>query len=474
MKKKYSTGFIIGISAAYAVVFTAVVWAVVFFAGKRIVKSPELRLTTGIANMLLEVAEYDTSLSREIDFDAIQELRDTGTIHTDTKISITLPERGLNNVSFHIDALTNISEKKADYDIGAGMYGFEMPFADIAATSDTLYVSVPMIFKDTYSIGLTRLGEDFNNSAWAALIDRELPQDYSIALFETDNEEAGYGTWNRFYQTLKDNVRYQNIEEKKEGYTGVRVLLDQESADRCVEALVQDMQKSASYEAYKQKNQDADKMAEALADMRFVTDCMLDFYFDEKGRIVNIATPADIETADGGAVSIDISFFGEERVLDVIAGNIYVKDGGSIYHMYIDRRGDVSDTLYSEDLTIMLQTDSSGDDILFSYRNEFGKENLDFDMEVFIKTPDTRLKLCADGEFTDIVKGEGYTFRVNNAALAVDNEELCYASIVSKLEPSDESPEIPKSAQDLLAMDTLEIQQLLYEVMSSVRTLDYD
>lgn len=481
MEKKNNTGLIIAIAVVFAIVFMSAIVAAVSFLGGRFLKSPEVKVMTGFANMMLELAEYDSSLSQKIDFASIQALADTGTMHTDTDVSVTMPDSKIGNMSFHIDALANRSEKKAACDIGIGVYGFEVSFADIAATQDTLYISLPMFLKDTYSVGLTQLGEDFNNSQWSKLLDTKLPKDYSIALFErADDTEESTGNWNQFYRAIKENVRYQNIEQKKDGHTGVRVLLEQEAANRCAEALAADMRANASYEVYQNRLKNAqddgtlDDAIEALESLRFTTDCMFDFYFDQKGRIVSIATPADIETADGGAVSIDISFFGEERVLDVIVGNIYVKDGGSIYHMYIDRRGDVSDTLYSEDLTIMLQTDSSDDDILFSYQNAFGKEDLDFDMELYIKTPDNSLRLEADGEFTDIVKGESYTFRLNNAKLEVDDEELCYASVVSKIEPSDEEPQIPDSARDLLALDSSEIQQLVYEALASIRTLNYD
>lgn len=481
MKKKSNTGLIIAIAVVFAIVFMGAIVAAVSFLGGRFLKSPEVKVMAGFANMMLEIAEYDSSLSQKIDFASIQALGDAGTMHTDTDVSVTMPDSRIGNMSFSIDALTNRSEKKAAYDIGIGAYGFEVPFADIAATQDTLYISLPMFLKDTYSVGLTQLGEDFNNSQWAKLFNTKLPEDYSIVLFDDlDDEEESTGNWNQFYQTLKESVRYQNIGEKKDGYTGARVLVEQEAANRCVEALAADMRANASYEVYQNRlknaedGEDFDEAIEALESLRFATDCMLDFYFDKNGRIVNIATPVDIETEDGSAISIDIVFSGEERAIDVIEGNIYVKDDGSIYYIGIDRTADVSDTLYSEDLEISLQTDSHDNDMLFSYQNEFGKEDLDFDMELYIETPENNLLLQADGEFTDIVKGESYTFRINNAKLAVNDKVLCYASVVSKIETSDKEPKIPDSALDLLAMDSSEIQQLIYEAMASIRTLNYD
>ena len=134
MEKKSNTGLIIALSVAFAVVFMGIIAAAVFFVGGRLVKSPEVRMTAGFANMMLEMAEYDSSLSEKVDFDSIRALGDAGTMHMDTDVSVTMPDSEIGNMSFSFDTLTNRSEKKATCDIGVGVYGFEVSFADIAAT----------------------------------------------------------------------------------------------------------------------------------------------------------------------------------------------------------------------------------------------------------------------------------------------------------------------------------------------------
>lgn len=217
-----------------------------------------------------------------------------------------------------------------------------------------------------------------------------------------------------------------------------------------------------------------DALIEGATGVRFRTDYVLDYYFDQKGRIVNISSPVDMETEDGAVLAMNLSFLGEERVLDVIEGGIYVKHGEKIKYFGMERNAEVTDAFYNEDVTLLIQTDNHNQDMTFSYANDFDKEAMSYDMELMVDIPDGKLELEADGEFTDIVKGEGYTFRVNNSSLKVDDEELCYLSAVVELEPADEDPEIPKDSVDLLEMSMQDIQKMVYEALASIRKFDYE
>ena len=156
VEKKNRAGLVIGIAAAVVVVIVAAV--AVFFAGRALGSKPELRLQAATAKMALEMAQYGSSLSEQIDFDAIDELRRTGTMHTNTDVSITVTDGETTNMEFNVDALVNQSKKSMNCEIKIGMYGFQMPFADVAATQDTLYISLSQFLKDTYRVGLTNFG----------------------------------------------------------------------------------------------------------------------------------------------------------------------------------------------------------------------------------------------------------------------------------------------------------------------------
>ena len=494
MEKKSKTGLVIGIVAAVIVVIVAAVG--VFFAGRALGNKPELRLQAAGAKMALEMAQYGSPLSEAIDFDAIEELRKTSTIHTNTDVSLTVKAEETTNVEFSVDALRNNSMEKASFDIGIGMYGFQMPFADVAVTSDTLYFSVPKLLKDTYCVGLTNLGKDFNNSEWAALFDTTLPEDYSVEPFrksfkKSENEEATnelYAILHKSDALIKENTTFKNIKDEASGRVGVRVTVAKEAINQFMEQFGEDFLASDFYGLYMdelmQRASDADKGAQAqelanalikgATSMRLRTDFVLDFYFDQKGRIVNISTPTDMETVDGALSAVDINFLGEERVLDVIEGGVYGKNGERIAYLGIERNAKVTDTYYNEDVKFLIQTDDHDKDIMFAYANDFNKEDLSFDMDIVIDIPDGKLDFAADGEFTDIIKGEEYTFRLNNSSLAIDDEEICYLSVVVELEPSNKEPQIPEDSVDLLEMSTMDIQQMVYEALGSIRNFSYD
>ncbi len=492
MEKKKRTGLIVAVVIAVVLVIAA--GTAVFFMGRAFGSKPELRIAAGMKKMTEEMGQYGSSLSEQIDFAAINEHRKTETIHTDTDISITITDGETTNVEFSVDALTNASQKKASCDIGIGMYGFHIPFADVAATQDMLYISLPELLKDTYRVELTTLGEKFNNSEWAMLLDTQLPENYSTSFFKEDdgtNKSAAEelaAIFNKPGEALKENAVLENIRDKKEDRSGVRMTVAKEVVNQYMEEFKDDLLASEFYQLYIEKLMSkagdleegmrlkamSDALLEDAMSMRLETDYVLDFYFDKQGRIVNISSPADMKTIDGDLLAVDIQFKGEERVLDVIEGGVYLKSGDEIEYLGIERNANVSETQYNEAVKLVLQSDDHDDDMVYSYKNDFNKEDLSFDMELYADLSDGKMRFTADGAFTDIVKGESYTLRVNNSSLEMDDEELCYLSMALELEPTDENPEIPKDYVDLLDMSAQEIQGMVYEALGSIRKFNYE
>ncbi len=492
MEKKNRTGLAAAIVIAVLVVIAA--GTAVFFMGRAFGSKPELRIAAGMKKMTEEMGQYGSSLSEQIDFGTINELRKTGTLHTDTDVSITVTDGETTNVEFSVDALTNVSQKKASCDIGIGMYGFQIPFADVAATQDMLYISLPELVKDTYRVDLTTLGEKFNNSEWARMLDTELPENYSIALFQEDDgkresaAEELAAIISKPGEALKENAVLENIRDKKEGRSGVRMTVEKEVVNQYMEEFRDDLLASEFYQLYIDRLMSkagdleegmrlkamSDALLEDAMSMRLETDYVLDFYFDKQGRIVNISSPADMKTIDGDLLAVDIQFKGEERVLDVIEGGVYLKSGDEIEYLGIERNANVSETQYHESVKLILQSSDHAADLVYSYENDFNKEDMSFDLELYADLSDGKIRFTADGEFTDIVKGESYTLRVNNSSLELDDEELCYLSMVLELEPADEEPEIPDNYVDLLDMSAQEIQGMVYEALISIRKFNYE
>lgn len=450
MKKKNNAALIIGIAAA---VFVAAMAAAAFFVGKNLMKSPKERMDEGFDKMSSEWSEYSGMLSEKIDFDAIEEFGKTGTLRTSADVSVIAPDIKDGSMNLKIDALANTSEKLASCRIGAGMYGVKLDIGEIAATPDALYIISPAFVKDAYKVDLTDISSKFNDSEWSSIAGTQLPEGFVLKLFETEDDynplKEIKDIFSESVKSAWENAAFEKIEEKKDGLYGVRVTIDKDSADECIEKFKQGILESRYYETSlntASKFQDyakiKDQMDQAIEDAfssKLNTDVVLEFYLDKKGRIVNIITPSDIETEDGASISVDIKFTGEERVLDIIGCDAALKENGKA--------------------------------VSISYKNKIDIENMSFDMEFMADADGSGINFKVDGGFEDMVKGEGCTFRVNNASLEAGKSEVFRASAVMELEISDKLPEIPKNYVNLLDMNQMEIYAMFYEIMDSVGKL---
>ncbi len=500
--KKRKTGLIIGISVA-AVLVVAVSAGVVLskslFGG-----GAKQQLAKGMLNMTKEMEAYSGSISKEIDIDALQKLTFQKPMHTNIDLSFTDPSASgsFDNVSLEIDSISDIKNKRGKYDVNLGTYGFDMELGSIVADNNTLYISSPLIFKeDVYSLDVTNLGRNFNNSAWAELFDTTLPEDTTYALFDYETDSAGTDAADvtelgkiirKYSQDTQGAFKYTVIKEKREfpyggalaEFGGVQVTADKDAVNASIESVKNDILSSDFYADYLERyrtmygsgfdeyKKEFDTAIEQIFGMRYEQDPVLNFYLDKKGRIINISTPEDIvvssQYTDVDSIAVDIDFGGDERTLDSIEGGIYMQAGGEILYLGISRTAYVTEDFYNEDLTIRLQSDSSEDDITFYYGNDWGYDDKTYDMTISIEASGETLALTADGSLEDVVKGERYTFRVDNAALTMDDEELLLMRGVVSMEPAEDSKvDVPENAIDILKMSREDISEALYKALYS-------
>ncbi len=500
--KKRKTGLIIGISVA-AVLVVAVSAGVVLskslFGG-----GAKQQLAKGMLNMTKEMEAYSGSISKEIDIDALQKLTFQKPMHTNIDLSFTDPSASgsFDNVSLEIDSISDIKNKRGKYDVNLGTYGFDMELGSIVADNNTLYISSPLLFKeDVYSLDVTNLGRDFNNSAWAELFDTTLPEDTTYALFDYETDSAGTDAADvtelgkiirKYSQDTQGAFKYTVIKEKREfpyggalaEFGGVQVTADKDAVNASIESVKNDILSSDFYADYLERyrtmygsgfdeyKKEFDTAIEQIFGMRYEQDPVLNFYLDKKGRIINISTPEDIvvssQYTDVDSIAVDIDFGGDERTLDSIEGGIYMQAGGEILYLGISRTAYVTEDFYNEDLTIRLQSDSSEDDITFYYGNDWGYDDKTYDMTISIEASGETLALTADGSLEDVVKGERYTFRVDNAALTMDDEELLLMRGVVSMEPAEDSKvDVPENAIDILKMSREDISEALYKALYS-------
>lgn len=493
--KKNAAGLVVGILCAAAVVIVIVIGAL---AAKALLggNSPEKQLAKGIANMTKEMAAYQGSVAGDLGLDALYELADTKPIHTNMNFSFTDPGStgSISSVNMKLDSLTDYSKKMAEYGLDIGVYGFNMNVGNIVASDNTLYVSVPLAFQDdVYSLELTNLGRDFNNSAWSSFLEETLPEDYSLTLFgdrtrKLDEDNSLFGIFQKQGGVDADSMKVEMIGQAKEftfdgmtaEYGGVRVTIDKDAYNKAVETMRDDVFASDVYDEYMKSyqvvygddydwfKQEVDRVINQMFDIRFEQDVVLDFYLDEQGRIVNMSTPEDIavsgQDSDIESFAVDISFAGKERTLDTIDGGIYVKVGDEILYMGISRTASITEEYYKENLTLCMQENNSDDEFTFWYANEWGYDDKSFDLQMSLDGPDWSLGVSADGVFSGIVEGESFTLHIDHGAVTMDGEDMLLMTGFVGVELGENEIEVPDHAINVFEMSESDIEDLFYGV----------
>lgn len=496
--KKNGAAIFIGILAAVAAVLI-VVLIVMFSKSLFRGRNPQEQVKKGFENMEREMGAYTSSISEDIGSEALEKLRETTPMHTDVNLSFTLPYSELadfDNISIGLDAISDIKERKASCDLSVGMYGFQMSVGDIVAADNTLYFEIPLLYDDVYSIDVTNFGRDFNRSAWADLLEVKVPEDQAYTLFDTAGTVAEKSKYDvelekiikKYSKMLTDATQYKVVSQKKEFEVGENMVSckgisqiiakdvfnemisginrDIQESDFYTDLLTNMIEQSTNYDVtLEDLRQEADEILDDILSMQIEQDFVINYYLDNKGRIVNISTPEDIKVSKSSieAISIDLNFTGETRTLDAVKGGIYLQTGDTVLYFGIEREASVTDEIYSEDFSIFLQDDSHTNDISFKYWNDWNYEDKSYDMWMSIDATGSSMTFSADGKFSDIVKGKSYIFRVNNATLNIDGSDLIIISGTVEVEPTNKEIEIPEEAIDLLDMDESEIEQFLYD-----------
>ncbi len=487
--KKRRTGLAAGILCAAAVVIflsVGVLLSKALFGGG----GAKAQLAKGFANMGKEMAAYRGFIAKDLGLEAVSQMKAEHPVHTNIDMSFTDPsaEGSFDSIDIEIDTVSDYKKKMGEYKVSAGTYGIDMSIGNIVAADNTLYISVPILFKDKiYSLDMSNLGKDYNNSAWSELLGKKLPEEYTVSLFDSANAAATIkdaGTDSEWYkimhkhgETVAKTMTFEKIRDMEEelGDHGVRLTVNKDAYNEAVQGMHDDILASDFYEESKKGYQNIygasfggkmDEVIDYMFDMRFEQDLVLDFYLDKKGRIVNISTPEDVavsgEHSGVDSMAVDISFSGSERALDVIDGGVYLQAGDEILFACISRNAEITDEYYMEDLTFSIQEEDSDEEIAFWYTNEWGYEDHTFDLQMGLESEEELIGFRADGSFEDIVKGKGYTFQLDHAAVFSEDEDLLLMTGSITAEQTQNKIEVPDKAENFLEMTSKDIQELFY------------
>ena len=486
--KKNKAGLVIAIIAALVVV--AIVLVIYMISkGGLFGSKPEKMLQKGVENITTEMTAYSTDIAEEIGLAELKELFEEEAAHTNINFVVSSPEYdGIENIGIEVDAITDKKNKQAKYSLSFGQSGMDISLGDIIAADNKLFLSVPLLFDEVYSVDVTNLGEDFNASAWAEYLDTELPDDYEFDLFAEATEDE-YSTelteiFEKYKDLTDDIVTYSINKEAKEinvndelgSYTGINITYNKDELNELIKGFKNDFMDSEYYNAVLEQYSamySAEQAAEyqdmyneiweTILGIEFEQDFDINVYFDKNGRIVNICTNDMVEMSGTGitGMAMDLTFKGAERTMDDISGNIDIETEDGVSTILINRFATSDEENYIEYIDIACIGISDGREIGFTYENIWDKEAKSFDMSISIDADGEELYLDADGYYKDITSGESYTIQVDNATFGLDDTELLNMTGAIISETTDEEIEVPKDAIDILDMDKSEINSLI-------------
>lgn len=488
-------GIIIGVIAALAAVLVIGIAAVAIKGAGS--KDPEDMFKAGMENISTEMIGYTASIAEKIDFKSLAQRNSEQPLHLNIDLSLTMPDvEELENVNIEIDGVSSSEDRQGQFNVKAGMSGFSMSIADVMLDDDLIYLSVPLLSDEVYSIDLTTLAEDYNNSAWRDIIGGEtISDDYSLELFDMQSEEAELAkALIHRCEELKGTVQYGRLKEKKKleagGKTiecsGIMLTVAKDDINAFIENSKNDIMQSDyylntiknavsaydeydySYEDYKDE---IDSFMDELLGMKFDEDVVINVYFDKEGHIRQIMSDKTAMSDGPDHCEFSIDFMGVDRTLDSTKAKFgFGTDDGDGISIILDRMAEVTDEQYAQDISLGFydndvdKSENTDAVIEFNIQNKWNYTDDSFDVGVSIVSDGEDITLKADGAFTDVVKGEGYTVELDDLALSFDGEDLLLMTGSVMTEPFDGKIEIPENAVDLFDMTQEDIYGLIYDL----------
>ena len=199
------------------------------------------------------------------------------------------------DMKIHSDVAKKILEAETELSIS----NVSIVEGKICVDEDRLFIEVPKLLTEKLYVDLDTLGADYNKSAWAEWSGVKLPQDFSISVF--GEKELGDNSEDNIKQYIAELAKvYADMEvEKKEN----EILKVSGKNVKCTH-LVATMKKEALNELSVLKEKD----------MQFAEDVQLEFYLDQKQRVLQmLSDDLIVMEAKGKQISVDLFLEFDEK-----------------------------------------------------------------------------------------------------------------------------------------------------------------
>lgn len=358
---------------------------------KFVLRTPQARLARGFVNMAKELQDFINPIAEEMDSAQVLSSRnDSGTV--DLRLNVGLPQmEGLPTIGLDFKDSYDYNAKNLQTDFAVSIFNATLFQTRMTVIEDVLYMEIPNLLTRPYSVTLSSLGKDYNNSVWADLTGIQIADDYSYDFFA--QPETGADT---SIARLKEELRevlladltdmWDNVGIEESGDTkkierngetvvcdAIVVTLDKGDLGELLEDVSNSIFKSGYVEGFLEKAMafGGDFTGETVF-RKFLTevlarqihldledDVQICFYLDNKDRILAIETYDTVHLKDSKINDFYFSFefTGSERTLDHVSGEISLKLSGHEMTLEIGRitaNGALQDTKTGGALTLEL------------------------------------------------------------------------------------------------------------------------
>ena len=478
-----------GLIAIIIVIVVLLLAAAGVLAYKLLGTSPEKKLTQGIINLQVEMTANASPVSEQLGAEEIIRLLDEKPVTMDMSLNVSIPslETTLDTVGIDYTVNYDLNNKLMDAQMKLSAMNMDLVGMDMAASGNTLYLSLPGLLTNSYFINTDTFGKDFNASPWTSLLDVPLDESLSFQLFNTDAASDDTDS-NLFAEEIANIMATMKVEDsgtaveiERDGKTvkcnGVKVTLEADALNELLDAIEKEMGQADSVnDMLSDYGIDEEFMSSSSSDLykaRVKNDVELYVYLDSKNRITNVATASKIRLKDSALTGISFSlvFSGSENVLDQISGTVKLETEGNSAKIEVKRSAQQDASQTKSKLTLTFSGDNTDGQAVFTYTNKWDLDNMEFDKEFVISSDTEDVSLVLKGAFSDVQKGESFKLTIGEFTLSSNGTDLVSASGEFSMAPYDGTIEVPENAVDLFAMSESDFEDMVTELITSVYSM---
>ena len=478
-----------GLIAIIIVIVVLLLAAAGVLAYKLLGTSPEKKLTQGIINLQVEMTANASPVSEQLGAEEIIRLLDEKPVTMDMSLNVSIPslETTLDTVGIDYTVNYDLNNKLMDAQMKLSAMNMDLVGMDMAASGNTLYLSLPGLLTNSYFINTDTFGKDFNASPWTSLLDMPLDESLSFQLFNTDAASDDTDS-NLFAEEIANIMATMKVEDsgtaveiERDGKTvkcnGVKVTLEADALNELLDAFEKEFGQADSVnDMLSDYGIDEEFMSSSSSDLykaRVKNDVELYVYLDSKNRITNVATASKIRLKDSALTGISFSlvFSGSENVLDQVSGTVKLETEGNSAKIEVKRSAQQDASQTKSKLTLTFSGDNTDGQAVFTYTDKWDLDNMEFAKEFVISSDTEDVSLVLKGAFSDVQKGESFKLTIGEFALSSNGTDLVSASGEFSMAPYDGTIEVPENAVDLLAMSESDFEDMVTELITSVYSM---